>query len=180
MNLRSSLALILLLQLIVGCGPTVSIQPVDPLVGKPAPDFQATMLEGEPFNLSEKLGQTIILDFWATWCGPCLSELPVLLRVAKEFQDRGVTLYTVNVREDPNVVREFMREYRFEMNVVHDFGAVSKAYNVDGIPHLVIIDRQGIVRQVHTGYHRDLERELREEARPVNQQVDQALPNGMR
>ena len=163
--------------LLCGCNSTTAfIEPVPDLVGKPAPDFTAPLLDGESFQLSEKnADHVIILDFWATWCGPCLTELPVLMRIADDYEDRGVTLYTVNAGEDQATIKEFLQENRWKLNVVLDVdGQIHQLYEVSSIPHLVIVDRGGIVKQVHIGYHRGFDKQLRLE---LDQLVSEKQPS---
>jgi thiol-disulfide isomerase/thioredoxin len=164
--MRLCFAMIGLMLLVAGCQPTFNFERVHKLVGHTAPDFVAPLLDNEKmFQLSEEYSdQIIVLDFWATWCGPCLAELPVLLKIAEDYQDRGVALYAVNALEDEQTIRAFLGENRLDFNVVLDQkGRVGKTYHVSGIPHLVIIDRGGIVKKVQTGYHRSLDKDLRRE-----------------
>ena len=72
-----------------------------PLVGKPAPDFALDLLGGKKFRLAEAKGKVVVLDFWATWCGPCLQAMPQVEKVAGEFRDQGVQLVAVNLQETP-------------------------------------------------------------------------------
>ena len=144
----------------------VSVEPAvqKPAEAKPAaPEIVGEMLDGSPFSLKEKHTTSVVmLDFWATWCGPCVMELPILIKLADEYQSRGVALYAVNSGEDPDTVRDFLKERNWSMNVVMDpVGKHSDAYKVHGIPHLVLIDKQGMVRKVHVGYDPDGEQQLR-------------------
>ena len=160
---RLAAGFLLLASFFSGCrSETIS---VSPLVGKPAPDVAGNLLDGEPFELRDHhADHVVMLDFWATWCGPCILELPVLMKLADEFKDRGVVLYTINDGEEADTVRNFLTENNLQMNVVLDSQRKwARAYNVNGIPQLVLIDRQGIVKHVHVGYHSDIENKVRQE-----------------
>ncbi len=136
-----------------------------PLVGEPAPDITSTMLDGSPFKLQELYAENILLvDFWATWCGPCVQELPILIKVAEQYADRGVRLYAINQGEDKETIQQFLDRNKWDLNVVLDQeGVTGTAYAVSGIPQLVIIDKQGKVQSVHVGYSPDIENVLQRE-----------------
>jgi thiol-disulfide isomerase/thioredoxin len=171
MRRRLAIVYLWLAVLLAGCP-----QPVTKpgLIGNPAPDFSAAMLNGEPFRLKDQIGQVVLLDFWATWCGPCLAELPMLLRIADEYKDQGVVLYTINGGEEPATIHSFLKKNGAEMNVVLDStGEISDKYNVNGIPQLVLIDRSGNVKQIHVGYNPRMNGELRRE---LDQLVTAAKP----
>jgi peroxiredoxin len=123
------------------------------LTGKAAPLFSTTYLDGQPFELADHLGKDVlILDFWATWCPPCVASMPVLSEVSSEFRDRGVRLLAVNCAEEADAVKDFVEQSGLELTVVMDpDGQISKDYGADGIPQTVLIDRQGKVRFVHVG-----------------------------
>ncbi len=145
------------LSTVTGCRPASETQlgaePEHPLVGKPAPPFDSSYLDGAPFDLGQHLGKdVVVLDFWATWCGPCVASMPTLSEVTNEFRDRGVRLFAVNCAEQPKEVKDFVEQSGLELTVVMDpEGQISKAYGADGIPQTVLIDRQGKVRFVHVG-----------------------------
>ncbi len=132
------------------------------LEGKPAPDFELPLLGGEQVKLSEHKGKhVVILDFWATWCGPCRKAMPILAKVARAYRDKGVRLYAVNEQEKPQAIRGFLKEEDLDPTVALDrSGKVAKKYKVEGIPTTVIIDRKGIVRDVHVGYDKNLREQL--------------------
>jgi len=136
-----------------------------PLVGKPAPDVESELLDGSKFSLKEQYGKgVVLLDFWATWCGPCVEELPILMKVAEEYRDQGVVLYAVNQQEDPKDIGSFLERMGWKLNVVLDPESKhGDAYGVSGIPQLVIIGRDGTVRKVHVGYAPEIEGLLRTE-----------------
>jgi thiol-disulfide isomerase/thioredoxin len=138
---------------------------VSPLVGTPAPNVASKMLDGSPFNLQDRYAENILMvDFWATWCGPCVVELPILMRIAEHYADRGVTLYGINQGEDVETIQNFLDEQKWNLNVVLDQdGAAGNAFAVEGIPQLVIIDKEGTVQSVHIGYRPNIEDVLREE-----------------
>jgi len=144
---------------------------VHPLVGQKAPLFTSALLDGSPFDLAESLGQkVIVLDFWATWCGPCRTALPTLSEVAGEFRDRGVLLYAVDLDETPTEVKDFLTQSGLELTVIMDQGGqIANKYRVDAIPQTVIIDRQGTIQFVHVGVRADLREQL---ARELTQLTD--------
>jgi thiol-disulfide isomerase/thioredoxin len=136
--------------------------PKSPLIGKPAPDFTAELAEGKPITLSKfKNKKTVLLDFWATWCGPCRRALPLVSQVAEGYKNKGVAFFAVNAREDRALVQDFLQKNKLAMNVVMDKdGSIDDNYKVDAIPTTVVIDRKGIIRMVHTGYSPGMGKDL--------------------
>ena len=118
----------------------------DPLVllDKLAPMFQLSMLSGGGMNLtSHKNKEVVILDFWATWCGPCVKGLPIVSEVAASYKSKGVAFYAINLRETPDDVTPFLQQKSLSIPVALDSdGSVAKLYMVDSIPRHRI-DRQG-------------------------------------
>ena len=139
--------------------------PADALLGKPAPDFTLALMDGGELKLSEKPEDAVyILDFWATWCGPCRTAMPILESVAGEFADQNVTLYAVNLQETPEEIKAFLEGQELDVNVALDTdGGVSELYQVTGIPQTVIVGKDGTVQAVHIGVSPNLEGELRNE-----------------
>jgi peroxiredoxin len=135
-----------------GCEAPPS-DPAHPLVGHPAPAFSANLLDGAPLELADYLGRNvIILDFWATWCGPCRESLPALSEVAAQYKDRGVEFFAVDVGETPADVRTFLAETMLNLPVVLDpDSAVSQLYKLKYFPQTVIIGKDGKVAFVHEG-----------------------------
>ena len=133
-----------------------------PLVGKKAPTFTATALDGRPFDLADHLGkEVVILDFWATWCGPCVMSLPAIASVARRYQDQGVSLYAVNLGDPPDSVRSFLKQKSLDIDVLLDGdSSIGNLYQAEAIPQTVIIARDGMIKRVHVGYSPDLGSEL--------------------
>lgn len=138
----------------------------DLLTGKPAPTFSLELLgDGAATVPAGKLGETVVvLDFWASWCGPCRRSLPVLAGVAAEYKDKGVVFYAINQQEQADDVRRFLEKEKITCAVALDAdGKVGQAYQVQGIPQTVLIGKDGTVQAVHVGMIPDLEKTLREQ-----------------
>jgi len=104
-----------------------------------------------------------VLDFWATWCKPCLLGLPIVQRVTGEFAERGVVFHAVDVREAPKRIRALLDKRGWhDLPVVLDReGGIAEAFGVGPIPHTVLVGADGEVARVHVGFASDLERILR-------------------
>jgi thiol-disulfide isomerase/thioredoxin len=151
-----------------------------PLLGKPAPDVTLKVLEegkGE-FKLKEHKGEHVVmLDFWATWCGPCVMELPVLSEVAEAYKDKGVVFCAVNQQEEPAEIRTFLKQKKLTFTVGLDSnGSVGNAYGANAIPLLVLIDKKGVVRSVHVGYSPEIKATLKKELDALLAGKDLAAP----
>jgi peroxiredoxin/outer membrane lipoprotein-sorting protein len=124
-----------------------------PLVGSEAPDFTLDAMDGKPVTLSDMKGSVVVLDFWATWCGPCVMAMPHLDKVYKDMKEDGLKVYAVNLREGPEKVKNFMETKGLSLPVLYDKeGEVAKQYGVQGIPTQVIIGKDGTVKKVIVGY----------------------------
>jgi peroxiredoxin len=121
--------------------------------GGPAPSFTLTTLSGQAGGLSEYKGQVVMVNFWATWCGPCQQEMPLLDQMYKKYKPAGFTLIGVNVDKESPAVKELLARKPVSFPVLLDpANQVSKAYHVDEMPSSVIIDRKGQIRYIHRGY----------------------------
>lgn len=121
----------------------------DPAPGFALPAIGPTGVLGAPVALAASQGKVTVLDFWATWCGPCLKAMPQLDRIAARHGG-DVAVIAVNL-DDPAEARALFDERGYKMMLLFDDGQVSQRYGVTTIPHSVIIDRAGVVRQVHRG-----------------------------
>ena len=122
------------------------------MIGQGAPEFDLMKIDGTPFKLKENRGKILIVDFWATWCGPCIRSIPSLIEISKEYKEAGVELVLVNCEEPETRVRPFLERLKSIPTVVLDTdGTVSKQYNVAAIPQTVLIDRDGGIVEVLVG-----------------------------
>jgi peroxiredoxin len=121
--------------------------------GGPAPAFTLTALSGGQTALSQYKGQVVLVNFWATWCGPCQQEMPLLDQMYKKYKPAGFTLIGVNVDKEEPAVKELLARKPVSFPVLLDpANQVSKAYHVEEMPSSVIIDRKGDIRYIHRGY----------------------------
>lgn len=141
-KLKTGLVMIIfILSLVTGChlsGATV---------GKIAPDFTLTDLDGDTVNLSDLRGIPVMLNFWATWCGPCRNEMPYIQEIYEQWQDRGLVIFAINQGEDFPKVYQFMQSNNLSFPVLLDTnGNVSSKYEIRGIPTTFFIDEDGIIQ----------------------------------
>lgn len=134
-----------------------------PLTAKIAPDFEVPMMDDSKFKLSQHRDKDIvILDFWATWCGPCRAAMPIITEVVEGYKDKNVVLYAVNQAESKADIEGFLADSKLAVTVLRDEDqSVATDYRVEGLPMTVLIGKDGKVENVHLGY-RSLE-ELREQ-----------------
>jgi peroxiredoxin len=134
----------------------------------PAPAFTLTDLSGASRSLSQYKGQVVMVNFWATWCGPCQQEMPLLDQMYKKFKPVGFTLIGVNVDKDAPPVKDLLARKPVSFPVLLDpTNAVSKAYHLDEMPSSVIIDKTGTIRYVHRGYKPGDENEYQDRIRQL-------------
>ncbi len=123
-----------------------------PEVGKLAPDFQLSALDGGSVSLSDFRGRPVLINFWASWCGPCRYEMPFLQRIHEEQAANGLVVLGVNLGESPDEVREFMGEFGLTFPTLLDSRQdVALTYNVRGIPTTLLIDEDGVIRDRKVG-----------------------------
>jgi len=121
--------------------------------GAPAPAFQLNSNSGKPVALADFRGQIVLLNFWASWCGPCRQEMPILEQLNRQYHGKGVTLLGINVEPDSAAAVNWLKATPVTFPILFDTDSkVSNLYEVAGMPNTVIIDRKGQVRYIHRGY----------------------------
>jgi peroxiredoxin len=125
-------------------------------VGQKAPEFTAPALAGaKSLSLGSFRGKVVYLDFWASWCPPCLTSLPVLEELRKEFPQEQFQVLAVNVDQDPAKARAFLERVRVGYPSASDpKGRIPESFGLETMPTSYLIDRSGVVRHVHRGFRK--------------------------
>ncbi len=140
----------------LGLGSGVTLAALLP--STPAPDFTLRTLDGQNLRLGEQRGRVVMVNFWATWCGPCRQEMPHLNRLYEKYRPSGFVLFGVNVDEDTRNAAAVAGKLGIKFPVLPDADKkVSKQYDLNAMPSTVLIDRDGKVRHVHRGYRDGVE-----------------------
>ncbi len=120
--------------------------------GQPAPAFTLQTPDGQTLKLSDLKGKPVLLNFWATWCAPCLIEMPALEQTYRKYKDQGLVVLGVNQAESPERVAQYMKTWGLSFPTVLDPDtAVAQQYRVTGYPTTWLIDRDGVARQLRRG-----------------------------
>jgi peroxiredoxin len=120
--------------------------------GVPAPDISITTLEGETIQLSDLKGKRVVLDFWATWCPPCVKEIPHFVQLAKENSTDELVIIGISDEEE-ETLKPFVRKHQINYAIASGSDLPSPYADVRSIPTTFFIDRKGIIQTVLTGYH---------------------------
>src|ERR1044071_2307627 len=121
----------------------------------PAPAFKLSGRGGKTIDLSQFKGQVVMINFWASWCGPCRKEMPLLEDIYKKYKPMGFTMLAVNVEPDTKAADAWLGKLAKPVTfpIAYDVDSkVSKLYKVETMPSTVIVDRKGNVRALHRGY----------------------------
>jgi peroxiredoxin len=123
-----------------------------------APDFTLRTMAGPNLRLQEQRGQVVMINFWATWCGPCRQEMPHLNRLFEKYRASGFVLLGVNVDDDPRNAAEVAAKLGVKFPMLLDTDKkVSHLYDLASMPSTLLIDRDGKVRYLHRGYQSGFE-----------------------
>jgi thiol-disulfide isomerase/thioredoxin len=143
--------------------PALAVAPAGP-----APKFQLTSMAGKPVSLESLKGQVVMINFWASWCGPCREEMPVLEKLYTKYKPMGFTMIGVNVEPDSKLAAEWLKATPVTFPILFDTKSeVSKLYQVSSMPSTVIVDRKGNLRWMHRGYKAGAENEYLDQIRAL-------------
>ncbi|HTW74753.1 MAG TPA: TlpA disulfide reductase family protein [Steroidobacteraceae bacterium] len=143
----------------------------DIVPGAVAPNFVLNSSSGKPVSLSDLKGQVVLINFWASWCGPCRQEMPILDQLYRSYQAAGFTLLGVNVEPNAADADKFLKDTPVSFPILFDpKSTVSNLYQVSGMPSTIIVDRDGRIRYVHHGYKPGDEGEYLNQIRALTQE----------
>lgn len=133
-----------------------------------APDFTLKSKDGGNIRLQDLRGEVVLLNFWASWCGPCRQEMPLMDEIYKEYKDLGFTILAVNVDEDSADADRFLASVPVSFPILYDQKSkVSELYKVDAMPTTVLIDRDGNKRFLHRGFKEGYEDEYAKQVKKL-------------
>jgi peroxiredoxin/outer membrane lipoprotein-sorting protein len=128
--------------------------PGTPLPKTAGPVFTLSDLRSETVSLASLKGKAVLLNFWATWCAPCVAEMPEIEQAQRKFADKGLVVLAINDGEEPERVKKFMEEHGYTFRVLLDRDeSVGHKYSVSGLPSMFFIDREGNIRAQYRGYN---------------------------
>ena len=146
----------------------LALAPARAALDSPAPDFTLKSASGENIKLSELRGQVVLINFWASWCGPCRQEMPLLDQMYQKYGPLGFTLLGVNVEQDTKDAERMLKDAPVTFPILFDAeNQVSKLYDVTAMPSTVLVDRDGKVRYMHKGYQPGYENEYQTQIRAL-------------
>jgi thiol-disulfide isomerase/thioredoxin len=156
-------ALRTLLLAFIAATPALAVAPAGP-----APAFTLQSMAGKTVSLADFKGQVVMINFWASWCGPCRQEMPLLEKLHAKYKPMGFTMIGVNVEPDSKLAADWLKATPVSFPILFDTKSeVSKLYKVAGMPNTVIVDRKGNLRWLHRGYKPGDENEYLDQIRAL-------------
>jgi len=132
--------------LITGC--SAGSEPSTATVGEAAPSFTLQNLDGQSISLNDLKGKPVLVNFWATWCGPCVSEMPYIQEIYGEWSGKGLVVLAINIGDSSSEAEQFLQNHNLSLPVLLDTNkAVARRYNIRGIPTTFFIDKDGIIQE---------------------------------
>ena len=142
----------LILLAVLLCLPMTALAEALPIEGGEAPDFELMLIDGETFRLSEQRGKVVLINIWATWCGPCVAEMPEIDQLASDYADELVVI-GVNCCETEETVAEFVETngFTYLFAADPDYTVSGKLYPTQSIPYTIVVNADGVITQRHIG-----------------------------
>jgi len=144
-------ALVLVLALTLGCGVAERAAEVEEAASEPAPAFELASLDGSQVSLASLEGRPVVIDFWATWCVPCIRQIPVLNELRKQHGDRVSVVGIAVDAQGLEVVAPFAEEHGMEYTILIGDEALAQDFGAKGFPTLFILNAQGAIEEAHVG-----------------------------
>ena len=136
------------------------VEAVPPSIGDIAPDFISKDVNGNTVRLSDYKGKVVLIELWATWCGPCRALTPVLNKIYEKYKDKGFVVLALTPEENTNTVKSYIKENNVTYPVLITDMKTTRRYGVISIPASFLISRDGRVAEKHLGVTRDIVQEL--------------------
>jgi peroxiredoxin len=133
-----------------------------------APDFTLKSQKNGNLKLSELRGKVVLINFWASWCGPCRQEMPILDELYRHYRPLDFTILGVNVEQNSDDAKSLLKDVPVTFPILFDTeNKISKLYDVKGMPSTVLVDRDGNIRYIHMGYQPGVEAEYQTQIRAL-------------
>lgn len=146
---------------------TITYAASEKISGK-ATNFTLKSRSGKNIKLSELRGEVVMLNFWASWCGPCRQEMPLLEKIHKKYKRLGFTLLGVNVEENSAAAKNYLKDVKVTFPILFDnTNKTSKLYDVSAMPTTILIDRNGNKRFLHKGYKPGYENDYKKQIKKL-------------
>ncbi len=159
---------LILRSLIASCITLMSLYSVADTISGAAHDFTLKANTGKNLRLSEYRGEVVMLNFWASWCGPCRQEMPELDKLYQRYQAAGFTVLGVNVETDTKAANKLLKKIPVNFPILYDTeSTASKLFDVDAMPTTLLIDRDGQLRYIHRGYKPGYENQYRQQIKEL-------------
>ena len=151
---------------VLGLMLSLNVQASD--ISGPAPDFTLKSKSGENVRLEDLRGQVVMLNFWASWCGPCRQEMPLMDEIYKKYEKFGFTILAINVDEDSADADRFLDAVPVTFPILYDNESrTSELFGVDAMPTTIMVDRDGNRRFIHRGYKPGYEDDYRKQVKKL-------------
>lgn len=136
---------------------SASAQGPEAMQGKKVPAFSMKDIKGKTHTAQSLKGKVVVLDFWATWCGPCKQASPTMQKLHQKYAKQGLVVIGANVSDAPGAAAKYAKEHKYTYNFTTGGDSLGQKLGVQGIPAFFFIDRQGVIQRVQTGFAPGLE-----------------------